>query len=307
MRQLIFVIVLALSGPALADTPDSPTKVAGEHFDRGVSMYGEADYRAALVEFRRAYEIAPNAAVLYNLGQTYYQLQNYAAALAAFQHYLADAGDSPSHKAEVDDLIKTLKSRVGHVQITTSLPDSEITVDDDLVGKTPLTTAVDVSIGRRKITALHGGRAPETRYVDVSAGETAKLAIEFAQTSGDTGPAKPNDQPAQPIDDSNHATATKALWVATAVLGVGALVTGGIAWKYSRDLSDEKNTFPVAQPELDKTSSRVTTFSAVADITGAVAVVTGALALYFTLSHSKDHEVHAGLTPTGLQIAGTFK
>lgn len=304
MRQLIFVIVLALSGPALADTPESPTKVAGEHFDRGVAMYGEADYRAALVEFRRAYEIAPNAAVLYNLGQTYYQLQNYAAALAAFQHFLADAGESPSHKAEVDELIKTLKSRVGHVQITT-LPDTEITVDDDLVGKTPLTAAVDVSIGRRKITALHSGRPPETRYVDVSAGETAKLAIEFA--SNGEGGGRPNDQPGQPTDESSRENTKKTLWAATAVLGVGAIVTGAIAFKYSRDLSDQKNTFPVAQADLDKTASRVTTFSAVADIAGAVAVVTGAFALYLTLSKSKDHEVHAGLTPTGLQIAGTFK
>src|SRR5438046_1076480 len=65
---------------------------AAKHFQRGVTMYTEADYRAALVEFRRAYEIAPNATVLYNIAQTYYQLQDYAGALVTFERYLAEAG-----------------------------------------------------------------------------------------------------------------------------------------------------------------------------------------------------------------------
>src|SRR5580698_10681100 len=117
MKQLRIFLALtlafALAPASFADPPESPTKQASEHFDRGVAMYGEADYRAALVEFKKAYEIAPNAAVLYNLGQTYYQLQNYAEALGAFQQYLAQSGDSPSHLAEVQAAINTLKARVG--------------------------------------------------------------------------------------------------------------------------------------------------------------------------------------------------
>jgi len=54
---------------------------AGKHFQRGVTLYNETDYRAALVEFRRAYDLAPNAAVLYNIGETEYQLRDYASAL----------------------------------------------------------------------------------------------------------------------------------------------------------------------------------------------------------------------------------
>src|SRR5580704_5653549 len=94
MKQLILLVALGaiVATRADADPPDSPTKQAADHFDRGVAMYGEADYRAALVEFKKAYEIAPNAAVLYNLGQTYYQLQNYAEALSAFEQYIALGG-----------------------------------------------------------------------------------------------------------------------------------------------------------------------------------------------------------------------
>ncbi|MEO8552225.1 MAG: tetratricopeptide repeat protein [Kofleriaceae bacterium] len=299
--QRILILLLLLLGAAPARADDSPITQAGEHFDRGVGLYGEADYRAALVEFRRAYEIAPNAAVLYNLGQTYYQLQNYASALDAFERYLAESGDSPSHKTEVEAAIRTLRARVGKLVVTTNLGSSEVTVDDELVGKTPLAAAVPVSIGRRKITVLHDGHSPEVRYVDIAAGETAKLAIDFPALPGST---QPNDQPGQP---RSHERPTKALWIVSGALAAGAITVGVLGYVASRDLQDARDTFPASASDLDAKASRVTTFGVIADIAGAAAVVTGGIALYFTLTKNKGgHEVQAGLTPTGLRIAGTF-
>src|SRR6476619_3947094 len=140
LAMMAGVVCLALASPAGAQPTPSPSAVAeaGKHFQRGVTMYNEADYRAALVEFRRAYETAPNAAVLYNIGQTYYQLQNYAAALSTLERYLAESGPTAPHRQEVEQTIATLQARVGKVAITTNVPDCEITIDDELVGKTPL-------------------------------------------------------------------------------------------------------------------------------------------------------------------------
>jgi hypothetical protein len=307
MLRLLAPIVLCMMLAPRAFADDSPTKQAGAHFERGVALYGEADYRAALVEFRRAYEIAPNAAVLYNIGQTYYQLQNYAAALTTFERFLADAGDSPSHKAEVDEFIKTLKSRVGRIAVTVNLPDTEITVDDELAGKSPLSAAIDVSIGRRKVTALHAGRAPETRYVDVAAGETSKLDIQLAAPPDLT--VKPTDSPGQPATgpEQDSTTLTTSMWIATGVLGVGAIGTGVFAYLASRDLQDARNTFPATQSDLDSKASKVTTLSAIADIAGAATLVVGGIAVYLTLSHSSSHEAHVAVVPGGITIAGSFK
>jgi len=41
---------------------------ASVHFRRGVELYGEANYTAALVELRRAYSDTPSAAALYDVG-----------------------------------------------------------------------------------------------------------------------------------------------------------------------------------------------------------------------------------------------
>src|SRR5688572_20736629 len=96
-RRAVLILSSALIlASASATVPvfaaDAPTqeqiKDAGRHFQRGVALFSEADYPGALVEFKRANEIAPNAAVLWNIGQTQYQLRNYAAALTTFEKYL---------------------------------------------------------------------------------------------------------------------------------------------------------------------------------------------------------------------------
>ena len=116
------VVGVVLGGSATVAYADTPAKEASKHFQRGVALYGEADYRAALVEFRKAYEIAPNATVLYNIGQTYYQLQNYAAALTTLERYLNEAGAQAAHRSEVETTLEILQSRVVRVSITSNLP-----------------------------------------------------------------------------------------------------------------------------------------------------------------------------------------
>jgi PEGA domain len=297
-------IPLALHSVAQAQPSPAATAEAGKHFQRGVTLYNEADFRAALVEFRRAYEIAPNAAVLYNIGQTYYQLQNYAAALMALGRYLTEAGPTAPHRREVEQTIDTLQTRVGKVAISTSAPGADITVDDELVGKTPLDDAVLVSIGRRKITALRDGRVTETRFVDVAAGDTITVSLAADVTRGPVAnPAGVPGRDSSGLSDS--------FWRNTAIAsGVVMIGTGGYALYASHDLSNTRNANPVTtdqinskRDDLNSKSSRLKIASGIADVAGVVAVTAGAI-WYF---RSRSHETHVAITPTGIQIAGTFR
>lgn len=292
-------VLLLVAGTLHADP--SPMEEAGKHFERGVSLYEEADYRAALVEFRRAYEIAPNAVVLYNIGETYYQLQNYAAALTALERYLAESGEQAEHRADVAKTIDILKTRVGKVEITTNVPGCEITVDDEFVGKTPFTAPVSISIGRRKITAMRAGLPPDTRFVEVAAGDTVKAQLALV------APVEKAPEPivaAQPAGGTNLATAG---WITTGALGAGALVFGALAWKASSDLKDARGTFGVSHDDLDSKAHRVQVYSWIGDGLGIAAIVVGAVSLKLTLSKSKEHEVHATLGPTGILVGGNFR
>jgi hypothetical protein len=312
-RSVCLVVLMSLALPlalhrvAQAQPAASAVAEAGKHFQRGVTMYNEADYRAALVEFRRAYEIAPNAAVLYNIGQTYYQLQNYAAALVALGRYLTEAGPTAPHRKDVEQTIDTLQTRVGKVAISTGAPGADITVDDELVGKSPLEEPVLVSIGRRKITALRDGRVLETRFVDIAAGDTVSVALAADVRGPAVGPAAPENRGASP-------STIRTGWIITGIIGAVAVGAGGYAWLEAHNLSNTRSANPVAIDAVDSkhedlatTSSRVKTFSVIADVAGLAAVAAGGVTLYLALSRTKEHETRVAITPSGIQIAGTFR
>jgi len=165
---------------ARADGPSD----AYSHFQRAVTLYSESDFTAALVEFKRAYALGPpnnqgTVNVLYNIGQTQFQLQRYAEALATFERYVSEGGTA--HNTEAESAIATLRDRVGRIDVTTNVP-ADIQIDDELVGKTPLSAPLTASIGRRKITAIAEGSLPATAW---SAGEVAakrhdgSIAVDF--------------------------------------------------------------------------------------------------------------------------------
>jgi hypothetical protein len=293
---------LAIPAAAHAEPTSSSVKDAGKHFQRGVALYNETDYRAALVEFRRAYEVAPNAAVLYNIGQTYYQLQNYASALTTLERYLIESGATASHRREVEQTIETLRARVGKVLVTTNISDCEITIDDELVGRTPLGEPVLVSIGRRKVTAMHEGRPAETRFVDVAAGDTVKLALSLVDPDVRLAPSVAGAE-----DGAGGGSLITAGWVTTGVLAAGAITAGVYAYRASRDLRNLRSKYPISRTDLDARSSQVNTRSVIADILGAATLVTGGITLVFSLSRSRSSEVHVSVAPNGIQLAGTFR
>jgi tetratricopeptide (TPR) repeat protein len=298
---LALVLGVAALAPVAHAQPAASAREAGKHFQRGVTLYNEADYRAALVEFQRAYDIAPNAAVLYNIGQTYFQLQNYAAALTTLQRYLSEAETNASHRAEVEQTVDTLQSRVGKIAITASTPNCEIAVDDEPVGKTPLRDPVLVSVGRRKVTATCSDRAAETRFVAVVAGDTVPLTLALSDTG--TAPAAPPSK--APPEPSNPYVTWG--WVTTGVLGAGAITTGVFAYLASRDLKDARSTLGSTPVDLDAKANKVKRLSLAADLLGVATVIAGGITLKLTLSQSKSHEVHVAVVPNGLGLAGTFR
>src|SRR4051794_1962396 len=97
-RFLAVVAALAVTAPelsAFAQQSASPPSKAAQteafsRFNKGKELFSEGDLQAALIEFRRAYELAPNYVVLYNIGNVYYQLQDYPNALTYLERYLQE-------------------------------------------------------------------------------------------------------------------------------------------------------------------------------------------------------------------------
>src|SRR5262245_643202 len=86
---------------ASSDASDDAVKQARDRFLRGVELYKEGSYDAALAEFTRAYELVPNYRVLFNIAQVQVERHDYAAALRFFADYLRQgAADVTSERRE---------------------------------------------------------------------------------------------------------------------------------------------------------------------------------------------------------------
>ncbi|HWE28509.1 MAG TPA: hypothetical protein VHB97_10930, partial [Polyangia bacterium] len=71
------LLIAVIVGGTTAAWGDNQSREAGRHFQRGVDLYADGDFRGALVEFKKAYTVWPRANVLYDIGQTEYQLLAY--------------------------------------------------------------------------------------------------------------------------------------------------------------------------------------------------------------------------------------
>jgi hypothetical protein len=162
-----------------------PSAEASGHFERGTTFYGEGDYAAALVEFKRAYELEPTWQVLFNVGQAYFQLRDYANALLTLRRFASEGGDriSKEDRGTLDTELPDLEGRVARVTIESNVVGASVQVDDQPVGKTPLHEPVLVSIGMRKIVAAVDGRAPVERSIAVGSGDAVTIRLDFAASA----------------------------------------------------------------------------------------------------------------------------
>jgi hypothetical protein len=282
---------------------DSGGEAAG-HFRRGVALYNETDYRAALAEFKKAYSLAPNTAVLYDIGQTQYQLQDYAGALNTFEQYMAEAGGSAPHRSEVLSEMEVLRTRVGQL-VVRAAAGAEVLVDDRLVGTTPLNGPVAVSIGARRVSVGLPGRVPVVRVVDVAAGERVPVSIELGE-GGSAGGAKV-------VLTEEDVRKKRVLnmgitWGFTGVFAVSCIVVGALAISANHTLDDARNNYPETQADLDSKAKKSLGLAIGADILGAGAVAAGIAALYYTLHKPRPAGRHAAveIIPTGNGLVGRF-
>ncbi len=285
---------------------------ADKHFKQGVQLFKENDYAAALVEFKRAYEIEPKYQVLYNIGESYYQLQDYANALLTFEKYLADGGPKISalRRKSVTKEIKTLSTRVATLTITTNDPGAVVSVDEVVVGSTPM-DPLTVSAGRRKITATISGRVPATQVVDIAGGEKKTLELEIA-------PLPPRVEPAPPPPPPSIVPQAIA-WSATGAIATGAVITGVLALGASSDLEEELVRYPGDPEALASATDSAFAFGLTTDILIGTSIAAAGLAVYLTVDWAIAADTAPGseaapaepaarllVRPGGVGFEGTF-
>jgi hypothetical protein len=302
VAALLLLTLSVLAGSAAA----GDAREADKHFRRGVERYKDNDFSAALVEFQRAYETKPSYQVLYNIGETQYQLQDWASAQKTLKRYLDDGGKRISWKRrkDVERELAKLTQRVATVKIVTSEPGAAVTIDDVAIGPTPLADPILVNSGKRKITATLPGRAPVTEIVDLAGGDVKDISLTIPPLLAPKVVTKPSI--AVPL----------AAWAATGAVVTGAIVTGVLALGASGDVKEQLRAYPADPQAIQSAHKKALAFSVVTDVLTATALAASGVSIWLTVKNRR--EAGATTTPTatptarlvvypnGIGVAGTF-
>jgi hypothetical protein len=316
MEKIAISLLLACSlrvAPAFAEdgaSPDRKITEAQSRFRRGTQLYEENDLPAALAEFERAYELAPNFRLHYNLGQVHFQMQNYAGALKSFRAYLKEGGsDVPaSRRTDVTRDIEKLEGRVGTLEIR-SRAGLEVLVNDVSRGVCPLPAAILVNVGRHRVTMVDKGQTVASRSVEIAGQQNVVVDI-----VNDKPRADPLPVVSKPIIELQAAPSKTIPWIAAATtlaLGVSAGVLAGLAASSSADLVALRTSYPVTETALSAASSRTRNLAIAADVLTATtlvaAIVTTVLVVRaWPLFESPKATVSVLISPRSIALGATF-
>ena len=320
--QFAFAQPKAVSGgakpaaDAAAESAPTPQamKEAGERYERGLSLYSGGEYLLALVEFERAYQLAPNYRVLYNVGQVRIQLARYSKAREALEEYLRQGGDeiNAERRKAVEADLQMLAERTAKLAIVSNEPGADIALDGVGVGTTPLAEPIVVDAGEHTVEVRKNGFYGKSSHVTLAGRDDLEVRLDITKIP---------ESKAVVVEGGSSRPDRSLVWVgwaATGALAVGAGVVGYLGVTKANDLESMRTDYGVTRNQLDDTKNSARTLFMISDIAGAAAVLTAGASLYFTLATSGSSssekppqqqpkpKVGLGVTPFGVRVSGAF-
>jgi tetratricopeptide (TPR) repeat protein len=304
LRLLVLLAITSSSAIVAAEPAASPatpgaaaTNEARERFQRGVALYREGSFDAALAEFRRAYELAPNYRILYNLAQVQVERHDSVAALGLFGQYLQQGGSEidAERRAQVERDMQSLRGRVADLTVESNVAGAQLTIDGVEAGTLPLAGPIQVNSGVRQITVAKPGYQSVSRSVTIAGAQPLRQTLTLQPLDGRpagavaTGAAAPANASKDPKSaEQSHGLSTP-FWISAVATGVftGAAVTFGVvSLSRNQKLDDELNRYPPSAPAIDDARSSLKTSALLTDVFTGAAVVGAAATVYFALTSS---------------------
>jgi hypothetical protein len=290
----------ATQPPAAATPPGKPAPTpqqieeARSRFQRALELAEDGDFDASLLELRRAYELAPSYRLLYNIGLVYQELKEYARSYDAFERYLSEGGSEvpPDRAVDVRRRLDRLRSRVGYLWITSTVPGAEVFVDDLSVGRTPFNASLRVNSGQRRVSVRLPGHPTETRVIELAGGEVSSVAFDLRL-------------PAAAAAAPPRSAVPWISWGVTAALGVGATVTGVLALQSASSYDQQQRSAP--GQDLGPAYDKLHAYGLTTDILLGATAVGALVSTYLTLHQPKARPgTESGVVVVPGGVAGVF-
>ncbi len=164
--------------PAAPPLASALTGEARADYESARLLYGDGDYAGALVKFSTAYDRSKDPRLLWNMAACEKNLRRYTNALSLVRRYLKEGTALLSEQDKIDgqELVKVMEPFTATLQLVVDQPGAEVSLDDRVLGTTPLgPTSVDM--GRRRLRVHKSGFEEAVR--DLSVGGASRVSIDL--------------------------------------------------------------------------------------------------------------------------------
>ena len=248
---LALMVVMALAAPAFAQDSDRETaekvllivKNANDEFDRG-------EYDDALRLYQEAYDLYPEAVLLYRIGVAAEKTGDTRRAVEAYEAYVdASAEDDPTARKLAEEIPKLRATLPPRVTVETTPAGAGVyldSLDSEPLGVTPGT--FELPGNEVELIVRLEGYSVERRELSLENGEeeTVTLELEELQRLATTDPEEP-----PPTDDTDSLNLAIWGWAATG-LGVALLGTGATFAILSSSATNDVNTYDKRAPDATR-------------------------------------------------------
>lgn len=199
---------------------DDAKQKAAAYLKGGARAAAAGEWEDAYAEYAIAWSFDPTWEVAAGLGKAAYKTGHYAEAIQRLSFYLREAPPkkvSAKARKEAETMLQDAKSKTGEITITAP-EGSNVLIDGEEIGNTPLAEPIVVDPGQRKVEVRRGSQG-ETKTADITAG--SKVTLDF--TPKPSGPPK-----TVIVEVKEEGLLTPQTRTAVVITG-GALAVGGLA------------------------------------------------------------------------------
>ena len=225
MAWAVCLLACTLAAPLRAQTGDDPAAL----FQQGKQLYGEGKFEEAYQAYKRAFELQPAFDIAGNLGNVEVKLGKHRDAVVHLRYVLANMPPSydPERREQISQRTKELLAEslkhVASIKLAITPDGTEVAVDNEKMGTTPLRDDVVLAPGKHTLVATRQGYQTLTHEVDAAAGTTETLRMSLSPVgNADPGTVTGGSSQADTGDDG-------PIWplvIVGGVLGLGAMGAG---------------------------------------------------------------------------------
>jgi hypothetical protein len=176
-RGIALLLAVLAYAPAARAAPTASTE-AKRLADEARSSFRKGDYRSSLETLERLQKIAPDPRHFWNMAACENKLGHHSKAIADVERYMSATPSLTSEETSAaTQFLTAARAYVGTVSVTSTVDGTQVTIDGDVVGETPLAQAVILDEGQHRVRFAREKFKTVERVEQVQGGTDARWSV----------------------------------------------------------------------------------------------------------------------------------